>query len=135
MWLYNGQEFTDEMINDYHGFVYIITDLDNNRQYVGQKLFWTPKTRTIKGKKKRIKVISDYKEYFGSNEELKERVKQLGADKFKREILYLCKSKGNMNYLELREQIDRRVMESDAFYNSFCGGKIHKKHVKLTDLK
>lgn len=133
-WTYNNLPFTDEMINDYTGFVYLITDLDNNRQYVGQKLFWTPKTKTVKGKKKRIKVISDYKEYFGSNLELQERVKLLGPDKFKREILYLCKSKGCMNYLELREQIDRRVMESDAYYNSFVGGKIHKKHVKLENI-
>lgn len=131
MWFHNNSEFTDEMINDYVGFVYIITDLENGRKYVGQKLFWSPKTRMVKGKKKRTKVISDYKEYFGSNLELQERVKLLGPEQFKREILYLCKSKGNMNYLELREQIDRRVMESDAYYNSFVGGKIHKKHVKL----
>lgn len=27
MWLYNNVPFTDEMINDYTGFVYIITNL------------------------------------------------------------------------------------------------------------
>lgn len=131
MWLHNGIEFTDEMIGDYTGFVYIITDLDNQRMYVGQKNFWTPKTRSVKGKKKRIKVISDYKEYYGSNLELQERVKLLGPDKFRREILHLCSNKGSQNYLELREQIDRRVMETEDYYNSFVGGKIHKKHIKL----
>lgn len=131
MWLHNGIEFTDEMIGDYTGFVYIITDLDNQRMYVGQKNFWTPKTRSVKGKKKRIKVISDYKEYYGSNLELQERVKLLGADKFRREILHLCSNKGTQNYLEMREQIDRRVMETEDYYNSFVGGKIHKKHIKL----
>lgn len=131
-WTYNNLPFTDEMINDNHGFVYIITDLDNNRQYVGQKMFWTPKTKTVKGKKKRIKVISDYKEYFGSNLELQERVKLLGPDKFKREILYLCKSKGYMNYLELREQVDRRVLEKpDQYYNAYIGGRINRSHIKL----
>lgn len=131
-WTYNNIPFTDEMILDNHGFVYIITDLDNNRQYVGQKLFWTPKTRTIKGKKKRTKVISDYKEYFGSNLELQERVKLLGADKFKREILYLCKSKGEMNYRELVEQVDRRVLEKpDQYYNAYIGGRINRSHIKL----
>lgn len=131
MWLHNGIEFTDEMIGDYTGFVYIITDLDNQRMYVGQKNFWIPKTRSVKGKKKRIKVISDYKEYYGSNLELQERVKLLGPDKFRREILHLCSNKGSQNYLELREQIDRRVMETERYYNSFVGGKIHKKHIKL----
>lgn len=131
MWLYNNSPFVDDMIETYTGFVYIITDLDNQRQYIGQKNFWVPKTRTIKGKKKKIKVVSDYQSYYGSNLELQERVKLLGPEFFKREILYLCSNKGTQNYLELREQIDRRVMESDSYYNSFVGGKIHKKHVKL----
>lgn len=131
MWLLNGIEFTDEMISDHTGFVYIITDLENGRMYIGQKNLWTPKTRSIKGKKKKIKVVSDYKEYYGSNLELQERVKLLGPSKFRREILHLCTNKGTQNYLELREQIDRRVMETDAYYNSFVGGKIHKKHIKL----
>lgn len=131
MWLHQGIEFTDEMISDYSGFVYIITDLDNQRMYIGQKNFWTPKTKSVKGKKKKIKVISDYKDYYGSNLELQERVKLLGSDKFRREILHLCSNKGTQNYLELREQIDRRVMETDDYYNSFVGGKIHKKHIKL----
>lgn len=131
MWLHNGIEFTDEMIQDYLGFVYIITDTVTNRKYVGQKLFWSPKVRSIKGKKKKLKVISDYKEYYGSNAELQEDVKKNGAERYRREILYLCKSKGNMNYLELREQIDRRVMETDEYYNSYVGGRINKKHVKL----
>lgn len=131
-WTYNNLPFNDEMINDYTGFVYLITDLDNNRQYVGQKLFWTPKIKTIKGKKKRIKVISDYKDYFGSNLELQERVKLLGPNKFKREILYLCKSKGEMNYRELVEQVDRRVLEKpDQYYNAYIGGRINRSHVKL----
>lgn len=131
MWLYNDKPFTDDQINTYTGFVYIITDLDNQRQYIGQKNFWIPKVKTVKGKKKRIKVISDYQSYYGSNLELQERVKQLGPEHFKREILHLCSNKGTQNYLELREQMDRRVMESDLYYNSFVGGKIHKKHVKL----
>lgn len=131
MWLYNNLPFTDDMIESYTGFVYLITDLDNNRKYIGQKNFWMPKVRTIKGKKKRIKVISDYQNYYGSNIELQDRVSQLGPEHFKREIIHLCSNKGTQNYLELREQIDRRVLETSDYYNSFVGGKIHKKHVKL----
>lgn len=133
MWLYNNAPFTDEMINDYTGFVYIITNLLTGRQYVGQKNLWMPKVKTVKGKKKRTKVVSDYKDYFGSNDELKQHVIEHGPENFKREIIHLCKNKGTQNYLELREQIDRRVMESDAYYNSFVGGKIHKKHIKLQE--
>lgn len=131
MWLYNNVPFTDEMINDYTGFVYIITNLLTGRQYVGQKLFWTPKIKTIKGKKKRIKVVSDYKDYFGSNDELKQHVIEHGPENFKREIIHLCLSKGEQNYIEMREQIDRRVLEKpELFYNAFIGGKIHRNHIK-----
>ena len=84
MWLYNGKEFTDDDIGEYTGFVYIIENLLTGRQYVGQKNLWSPKTRVVKGKKKRTKVVSDYKDYYGSNEELKQHVAQHGADNFKR---------------------------------------------------
>ncbi len=131
MWLYNNNEFTEEMINDHSGFVYIITNLLTGRMYVGQKNFWMPKTRMVKGKKKKTKVVSDYMNYYGSNEELKKHVVDHGVENFKREIIHLCKNKGTQNYLELREQIDRRVMEKDDYYNSFVGGKIHRKHIKL----
>lgn len=131
MWLLNGVQFTDEMICDYNGFVYLITNLQTGRMYIGQKNFWVPKTKMVNKKKKKYKAISDYKDYFGSNEELKQHVIEAGPENFKREILHLCPNKGTQNYLELREQIDRRVMESDLFYNAFVGGKIHKKHIKL----
>jgi hypothetical protein len=129
--MYQETPFTDDMIQDYTGFVYSITCLESNRIYIGQKNFYSSRTKTIKGKKKKIKVISDYQDYYGSNEELKELVSQRPKSTFKREILYLCKNKGTQNYLELREQVDRRVLESDLYFNSFVGGKIHKKHVKL----
>ena len=131
MWLHNSTPFTDDMIEDNTGFVYIITDLQTGRMYIGQKNFFVPKVKTIKGKKKKIKAISDYQAYYGSNEELKQLVAEHGPDRFKREILHLCKNKGTQNYLELREQIDRRVLENDTYFNAFVGGKIHKKHVKL----
>jgi ribosomal protein L35 len=131
MWLYNNDPFTDEMINDYTGFVYIIENLLTGRQYVGQKLFWSPKIKTIKGKKKRIKVVSDYKDYFGSNDELKQHVIEHGPENFKREIIHLCNSKGEMNYRELVEQVDRRVLEKpDQYYNAYIGGRINRRHIK-----
>lgn len=131
MWLYQGSEFTDDQIEKYIGYVYLITNKINNRKYVGKKLFWFTKTKTIKGKKKKEKVFSDWQSYFSSSEELKNDVAKLGEGNFVREILYLCPNKGTMSYLELREQIDRRVLETDEYYNGFVGGKIHKSHVKL----
>lgn len=131
MWIYQGNEFTEEQIDKYIGYVYLITNKLNNRKYVGKKLFWFSKTRTVKGKKKKEKAPSDWQQYWSSSEELKKDVELLGEENFTREILYLCSNKGTMSYLELREQVDRRVLETDAYYNGFVGGKIHKSHIKL----
>lgn len=131
MWIYQKRNFEDVDIGKHIGFVYLITNNIDDRKYVGKKLFWFTKTKTVKGKKKKEKYISDWKTYWSSSEELKDDVKRLGEENFTREILYLCDNKGTMSYLELREQIDRRVLENNNYYNAFVGGKIHKKHVKL----
>ena len=131
MWIYQNEIFEDGDIGKHVGFVYLITNKIDDRKYVGKKLFWFTKTKTLKGKKKKEKYISDWKTYWSSSEEVKDDVKRLGEENFTREILYLCDNKGTMSYLELREQIDRRVLENNNYYNAFVCGKIHKKHVKL----
>lgn len=130
-WTYNGELLTEEFLDDYMGFVYIIHNLENDRSYIGKKLFKKRRSRKVKGKHKRTVTVteSDWRDYFGSNKELLEDVKRLGPEKFKREILHLCKSKGMCNYLELKEQILRGVLESDRYYNSWIFVRIHKKHV------
>ena len=130
MWNYKQKEFTEDQINDYVGFVYEITNLINDKKYIGKKLFKFSRTKTVKGKKKKTKISSDWADYYGSNEELKMDVKTLGFDKFKREILYLCKSKGECNYYEASEQFKNKVLESDPYYNSWISVKVHKSHVK-----
>lgn len=132
MWLYNN-EVVDVIPEKFIGFVYIITNLINNKKYIGKKNFYFSKTKQVKGKKKRIKVESDWKEYFGSNEELKLEVQKIGSENFKREIIRMCSSKGEMSYFELKEQMIQGALESNDFYNTWVSGKIHKKH--LTFLK
>jgi hypothetical protein len=135
MWYYNNKIF-DPTEFDYEnlvGFVYIVTDLSNDKKYVGKKLFWaTRRLKPLKGKtRKRVKRIeSDWQDYFGSNEEVKLLVENEGRDRFKRDILHLCQAKGEMTYLEMKEQIDREVLFRNDYYNEFIGGKIHSKHLK-----
>lgn len=132
MWIYQNKEFTEDQIDKYIGFVYLITNKTNNRKYIGKKLFWFSKTRIVKGKKKKGKALSDWQQYWSSSEELQNDVATLGKENFTREILHLCSNKGTMSYLELREQMDARVLEKqDEWYNGFVGGKIHRSHVKL----
>ena len=131
MWFYNNEYY--DTIGDYVGFVYIITNQVNNRKYIGKKNFYYSKTKQVKGKKKRFKVESDWLDYYGSSAELSADVEKYGKENFKREILRLCKSKGEFAYFEAKYQFDNKVLESDEYYNSWISCRIHKKH--LTFLK
>jgi hypothetical protein len=134
-WIHNKAPFDisiDEILkNGYHGFVYIITNVLNGRSYIGKKGFLFSKTKTVKGKKKRIKVESDWKSYYGSNSELQEDVIKQGKENFIREILHLCKTKSECSYREAKEQFDRGVLMSDKYYNSWIMVRVHKKHIKF----
>ena len=53
MWTYNGEEFTSDMIEDYVGFVYIVTMKNTGKKYLGKKLFMsTRRLAPLKGKTK-----------------------------------------------------------------------------------
>ena len=129
-WQYNKDIFTEELIGDNYGFVYIITNLTNNKKYIGKKFFYSLRTKTVKGKKKRMKLSSDWQTYYGSNTELQNEVKLLGELNFKREIIHLCKSKGVCGYLEAKEQFTRNVLESDDYYNTWIMVRVRKSHLK-----
>lgn len=131
----NDEIFESEGFEDYVGFVYLITNLTNGKKYIGQKKLWGTKSLVKKFKngnkgKRKVKIDSDWRKYYGSNLVLQEDVKALGASNFKREILKLCRTKGWMNYEELKEQVLRDVLLKDDYYNSFIGGKLHRVHVK-----
>jgi len=131
MWIYKGEPL--EEIGNHVGFVYMITNLNNNKRYIGKKNFYFSKTKQIKGKKKRYKVESDWREYFGSNDKLNEDVNLFNKNIFKREILRLCTSKGEMSYFEAKYQFEYGVLENDGWYNTWIMCKIRKNH--LTFLK
>lgn len=129
-WLYRGEEVGDDVLDKYIGFVYRITNLKTNRQYIGKKLLKKTRTRTIKGRRRKVKSESDWRSYYGSNKVLIEDVKNLGEQNFKREILKFCTSKGAANYYELKYQIDENALESENYYNEWIIAKIHRSHIK-----
>ena len=131
-WLYIDQPFNDTP-EEFQGFVYQITELDTGKKYIGKKFFWRPKTLPItKTRKRRVKtrVESDWRNYYGSSQEVKLLVEEKGREKFKREILRLCETKGECSYYEAKLQFEKDVLLSDEYYNEFIGCKIHAKHVK-----
>ena len=137
-WFYNGIPFTSDDIGDYYGFVYRITNLCTGKQYIGRKYF--VQKRKPKGGKRRVTSESDWKRFFGSSEELKQDIRDLGKDNFRREIISLHKTLGKVNYEETRQLfLNNVLMESLAdgtplYYNSNILGSYMKKdyYDKLT---
>ncbi len=130
-WLFESKEI-ETLPEDCVGFVYLITNLTNNRKYIGKKLarFKTSKP-PLKGRKNRRRGTkeSDWREYYGSNDELNEDIKQLGTENFQREILYYCNSKAECSYIEAREQFRHKVLESQEYYNGHIQVRVHGSHI------
>ena len=103
--------------------------------YIGLKQTTFAKTKQVKGKKKKIRVESDWRDYWSSSEELKKDVEQLGQENFTREIMYWCKMKSHANYLEAREQMDRRVLENpQQYYNGIVNCRVSRNHLKTLEV-
>ena len=137
-WYYNNQPVT-ELNEDCVGFVYLITNLTNQRKYIGKKLAKFSKTTykmvklkngTKKRKKIKGKIDSDWLDYYGSSIELNRDVESLGKEHFTREILFFCKSKAECSYIEAREQFARKVLETDDYYNGQISVRVHGSHIK-----
>lgn len=129
-WIYNDKIFTENDIDNNYGFVYIIENLITGKKYVGKKLFWSARTKQVNKKKKKYKVISDWEEYYGSNDKLKADIETHGKENFSRTIIHLCKSKGECSYLEAKEQFNRNVIESDEYYNTWIMVRVRDSHIK-----
>ena len=131
-WYYENNIY-DKTPDDYQGFVYIITELDTGKKYIGKKNFWRPKTlpkNSKRARRVRTKVESDWREYYGSNQKLQLLVEQRGESNYKRTILRLCKTKGEMSYYEAKLQFEFDVLLREDYYNEFIGCKIHSRHIK-----
>lgn len=127
-WLFNGKVFDEEGMQGYAGFIYIITNVTNSKKYIGKKIF----TNTLrvkqknKTRRKTKKKESNWKEYFGSSPALLADIEKIGKENFKREILYLCKTKSEMTYLEAKEQFARGCLESPGWYNEHIMCRVRK---------
>ena len=130
-WFYNDKPFTSTDIGDYFGFVYLITNKSNGRRYIGRKYLW--QFRTPKGKKRKVKSESDWKNYYGSCPELKEDIIKFGRENFSRTILSLHKTKGKTNFGETSQLFKNDVLTESldngepAFYNGNILGRFYRK--------
>lgn len=125
-WTYNNKVVT-ELPEGCEAFVYLITNTTDGRMYVGKKLAKFKTTKPpLKGKKNKRRGTkeSDWQTYWGSSDNLQEDVEKLGEDKFTREILHICPSRGVASYLEAKEQFDRNVLLTDDYYNGIINVRV-----------
>ena len=130
-WTFSGQPFYSEDIEKYVGFVYIIVEVDTQRFYLGRKYFH--QLRKTKGKSKRVRSESDWKKYYGSSKGLLQEIKKNGIGNYKRIILSLHTTKGDVNYEEVKQQFKRDVLERDDYYNDNINGKWYKKPLHISE--
>lgn len=140
-WTFNGRVFKSVHITAFpkslEGFVYLITNVLNNKEYIGKKAFWQRRKKkpTKKDpKSRRITQESDWKEYYSSSDLLQKDVERDGKENFKREILYLCGNKKSMTLLEAVEQFKREVLfYPDKYYNMTILGKFFFRDGELVE--
>ena len=136
-WTHQGK-IVEELPKDCEAFVYLITNLLNHKKYVGKKLakFKTTK-KPLKGRKNKRRGTkeSDWKTYWGSSAQLIDDVEKLGEHRFTREILYYCPNRGTASYLEAQEQFERKVLETDDYYNGIINVRIGGSNILRESLK
>ena len=89
-----------------------------------------PSKKNLIKRRKITYVESDWRDYYGSSKILTEELNEIGEDFYYREILHLCKTKGECAYMEAKEQFDREVLLTDEYYNGIISCRIGGKSVK-----
>lgn len=136
MWVFEGKEFTEEMIPEGAvGFVYEMLAIIDGKsvRYIGKKNFFAD-VKTKLGKKemptdKRLKTYkrvkkTTYKNYYSSNDVLKKA--HADGVTIRREIIEICFSKLELSYYECKYQFALGVLEKEEFLNGNILGKFYK---------
>jgi hypothetical protein len=138
-WLYNNQ-IVENIDPIYVGFVYVITNLLDGRKYYWKKKSSFKKTsiKTVvvkstglkKKKKIRTLIDSDWRDYYGSSDELKADVEKLGKENFSREILKFCESLTELSYYEAKIQFETDcLLNPNKFYNRWVMVRVRSAHL------
>jgi len=107
--------------NLYFGFIYLIVNKVNGKKYIGKKQFYQ-----YRGRKKWKRF--DWESYTSSSKDLNFDIKTVGKESFDFKIIHLCKTRGDLTYLESNEQhkqdvLVKRLPNGDReFYNKAIAG-------------
>lgn len=111
------------------GFIYRITCLTTNKQYIGKKQCKTIfKRKPLKGKKNKRheERETDWRTYTSSSRELNEDIIIHGIKNFKFEIIKCCDSKFDLSYSEAKLQFEEEVLLRNDYYNGIINLRIGK---------
>ena len=124
-WLKYRKEETFVPDLDKFGFVYLITNLQNGKGYIGCKQYLMYR--------KMKETESNWKTYMGSSKWLLKDIEKIGKEHFKFEIIAEYKNRRSLRYYELYYQMKFNVLSSTleetnepAYYNSRVGGKFYR---------
>lgn len=128
-WSYNGEPLEEAPEKSY-GFVYIITNKKTGKKYIGRKYFTKAGYKTVKGKRKKIRVDSDWRDYWGSSPALARAIEEEGKENFSREIVRICYNRSQCSYYESKMIFETDAILSEDYYNEWVSAKIASVHVK-----
>lgn len=128
-WIYEGKfiESIDDIPPHSIGFIYIITQISTGKKYIGRKLLTKSSRKIVKGKIKKSRIESNWKDYWSSSPELQKLVKEIGEQDFRREILIFCKSKSELLYAEEFALYFSNALLDDQYFNANIRSKVHRK--------
>lgn len=135
-WLYKGKRVSKCPVGCW-GFIYMITNLDGGKIYIGKKqLTHRKRTKLSKkariGTRKRIKVEhvdSGWLDYWGSSKDLQQDIKNQGEENFQRIILHYCKNKAELSLWEGFYQYKYKVWEVPS-YNKWIMLRVYFANLK-----
>jgi hypothetical protein len=113
----------------YIGFVYLIINQSTGKKYLGKKLLTAAGYKQVKKKRKKIRIESNWKDYWGSNDLLLEDIKTLGKKNFKRHIIKFCKTKSECSHNETYYIFRTGAIHKPDYYNFWVMCKIRKPHL------
>lgn len=93
-------------VRDPYGFIYITTNLVNGKRYLGQKTF----------------DDGSWKRYLGSGKAFRAALNLYKKENFRRDIIYICYSKKELNDVEYKLSVFLNVVEDPDWYNLVYGG-------------
>ena len=137
----------DDMPEGTFGFIYRVTHLPTKQKYIGKKVLFFErnvklgkrelealkeerKAAGIGGRvpqKKKVIKESDWKEYYGSQEEIKKLARSSKPEDWTREILDFVPTKKLLTYYEIKHIFINDALEDPDFLNDNILGKFYQK--------